>query len=137
MDEMRIQHQNELTHHQERLNKILITHKEELEKLQKENYDLRNELLKSNFTKHQKPQAGCSHRNPNKHKKQTVKGLDNYREQVEVRKENNDLKSSNFKDTCSLLLKNYKKIRNQNCDLTLQLAGGKTLDVHKTILMGN
>jgi hypothetical protein len=38
---------------------------------------------------------------------------------------------------CRLLVENYQKIRNKNCDLTLELSGGKTLDVHKTILMGN
>jgi hypothetical protein len=40
-------------------------------------------------------------------------------------------------EICSLLLEGYKKIRDQNCDLTLELAGGKTLEVHKTILIGN
>ncbi len=39
-------------------------------------------------------------------------------------------------ETISLLLENYKKIRDQNCDLSLELAGGKTLGVHKAILMG-
>jgi hypothetical protein len=33
-------------------------------------------------------------------------------------------------------MENYKKIRDQNCDLTLELAGGKTLSVHKAILIG-
>jgi hypothetical protein len=36
-----------------------------------------------------------------------------------------------------LLVENYHEIRNKNCDLTLEFSGGKTLDVHKTILMGN
>ncbi len=39
-------------------------------------------------------------------------------------------------ENLSLLLENYQKIRNKNCDLTLELAGGTTLSVHKTILMG-
>jgi hypothetical protein len=51
--------------------------------------------------------------------------------------ENDDLKrNSNSKDTCSLFLENYKKIRDQNCDMILKLFGGKILGVHKTILMG-
>ncbi len=67
--------------------------------------------------------------------------LAKYQEEIEKhRKENDDLKDGrlcpNSQDTCSLLLENYKKIRDQNCDLTLELAGGKTLSVHKTILMG-
>jgi hypothetical protein len=33
-------------------------------------------------------------------------------------------------------MESYKKIRDQHCDLTLELAGGKTLGVHKAILMG-
>jgi hypothetical protein len=53
------------------------------------------------------------------------------REELEMlRKENNELK------TCSLLVEIYKKIRDQNCDLTMELAGGKTLKVHKAVLMG-
>ncbi len=32
---------------------------------------------------------------------------------------------------------NYRSIFDQNCDLTLELANGKTLGVRKTILMGN
>jgi hypothetical protein len=57
---------------------------------------------------------------------------DDQKEELEkLRKENDELK------TCSLLLESYKKIRDQNCDLTLELAGGKTLEVHKTILIGN
>jgi hypothetical protein len=39
-------------------------------------------------------------------------------------------------ETISLLMENYKKIRDQNCDLTLEVAGGKKIEVHKTILMG-
>ncbi len=67
--------------------------------------------------------------------------LAKYQEELEkLRKENHDLNdgrlSPNSMDTCSLLLENYKKIRDQNCDLTLELAGEKTLSVHKTILMG-
>jgi hypothetical protein len=55
-----------------------------------------------------------------------------HEEQIEkLRKENDELKA------CSLLLENYKKIRDQNFDLTLELAGGKTLEVHKAILIGN
>jgi hypothetical protein len=51
-----------------------------------------------------------------------------YEEQIEkFRKEN---------ETCSLLVENYKKIRDQNCDLILELFGGTTLEVHKAILMG-
>jgi hypothetical protein len=38
--------------------------------------------------------------------------------------------------TCSLLLENYKKIRDQNCDLTLVLFGEKALSVHKAVLIG-
>jgi hypothetical protein len=86
------QHQDELAKYQEQLVKVMVDHrehKEELEKLRKENDDLKSELWSSNST-----------------------------------------------DTCSLLLENYKKIRAQSCDLTLELAGGKTLSVHKTILMG-
>ncbi len=53
---------------------------------------------------------------------------DDQKEELEkLRKEN---------EICSLLLESYKKIRDQNCDLTLELAGGKTLEVHKTILIG-
>jgi hypothetical protein len=67
----------------------------------------------------------------NGHKKEEFKKL---------RKENGNLKrellSSNSQDTYSLLMENYKKIQNKNCDLTLELAGGKTLGVHKAILMG-
>jgi hypothetical protein len=40
-------------------------------------------------------------------------------------------------ETISLLTENYQKIRDQNCDVTLELAGGKTLGVHKAILIGN
>jgi hypothetical protein len=39
-------------------------------------------------------------------------------------------------ENLSLFLENYQKIRNKNCDLTLELAGGKKIGVHKTILMG-
>jgi hypothetical protein len=61
-------------------------------------------------------------------------------EMGKLRSENDHLKlerlSTNSQDTCKLLLENFEKIRGQNCDLTLELAGGKTLGVHKTILMG-
>jgi hypothetical protein len=53
-----------------------------------------------------------------------------------LRRENDNLTSSNSQDTCSLLVKNYKKIRDKKCDLILELAGGKTLSAHKAILMG-
>jgi hypothetical protein len=57
---------------------------------------------------------------------------DGQKEELEkLRKENDELK------TCSLLLEGFKNIRDRNCDLTLELAGGKTLEVHKTILIGN
>jgi hypothetical protein len=51
-----------------------------------------------------------------------------YEDQIEkLRKEN---------ATCSLLLENFKKLYDQNCDLTLELFDGKTIEVHKAILMG-
>jgi hypothetical protein len=53
---------------------------------------------------------------------------DGQKEELEkLRKEN---------ETCGLLMEGYKKIRDQNCDLTLELASGKTLGVHRAILMG-
>jgi hypothetical protein len=59
---------------------------------------------------------------------QIEKIQDDQKEELEkLRKEN---------EICSLLLESYKKIRDQNCDLTLELAGGKTLEAHKTILIG-
>jgi hypothetical protein len=59
---------------------------------------------------------------------QIEKIQDGQKEELEkLRKEN---------EICSLLLESYKKFCDQNCDLTLELAGGKTLEVHKTILMG-
>jgi hypothetical protein len=71
------------------------------------------------------------------HQEKVVK----HQEELEkLRKENDGLKrellTSNPKDTCTLLVHNYEKIRGQNCDLTLELVGGKTLGVHKAILMG-
>jgi hypothetical protein len=66
-----------------------------------------------------------------KHEEQIEKIEDCHREELgKLRKENDELK------ICSVLTENYKKIRDQNCDLTLELAGGKTLSVHKAILMG-
>jgi hypothetical protein len=66
-----------------------------------------------------------------KHQEQLDEIKDGQGEELEMlRKENDELK------TCSLLVENYKKIRDQNCDLTMELAGGKTLEVHKAVLMG-
>ncbi len=67
--------------------------------------------------------------------------MKNHREELEkLRREYDEKKSgqlsSGSQDTCSLLVENYKKIRDQNCDLTLELSEGKTLEVHKAILMG-
>jgi hypothetical protein len=81
---------NELQKHKEETDNILIAHKEEIEKLRKENSEQKNEMQRAQIST----------------------------------------------GTCSLLTENYKKIREQNCDLTLELADGKTLEVHKTILMG-
>ncbi len=81
---------NELQKHQEETDNILIAHKEEIEKLRKENSEQKNEMQSA----------------------------------------------QNSTGTCSLLTENYKTIRDQNCDLTLELADGKKLEVHKAILMG-
>jgi hypothetical protein len=58
--------------------------------------------------------------------------------QKETGGQNSRLFDNSYTDNyCRLLVENYQKIRNRNCDLTLELSGGKTLDVHKTILMGS
>jgi hypothetical protein len=77
-----------------------------------------------------------------KHEEQIERTQDGLKEELErLRKENDGLKrellTSNSLKIFSVLTENYKKIRDQNCDLTLELAGGKTLGVHKAILMGN
>jgi hypothetical protein len=55
---------------------------------------------------------------------------------MHIERQDESAKYQEEMETCNLLLENYKKIRDQNCDLTLQLAGGETLSVHKAILMG-
>ncbi len=73
-----------------------------------------------------------------KYEDQIEKIQNDHKEELEkLRKKIETLKTNNSTETCSLLMENYKKIHDQNCDLTLELAGGKTLGVHKTILMGN
>jgi hypothetical protein len=74
---------------------------------------------------------------------QMEKNLIAQKEEIEkLRKENDKriseiLRAQNSTGTYSYLVENYKTIRDQNCDLNLELADGKTLGVHKTILMGN
>jgi hypothetical protein len=60
--------------------------------------------------------------------------FDNYSQKYGSPK--SELLCSDSQNICGLLLENYKIFRDQNCDLTLELAGGKTLSAHKTILMG-
>ncbi len=71
------------------------------------------------------------------HQEQMEKVLISHKEELEkLRRENDGRTSLNSTETCSLLVENYKKIRDQNCDLILELSEGKTLSVHKAILMG-
>jgi hypothetical protein len=57
--------------------------------------------------------------------------IDGYKVELQkLRKKNDEL------NICSVLTENYEKIRDQNCDLTLELFDGTTLEVHKAILMG-